>query len=209
VPLEAALHQQVSAAPSCPGVVGLLDSFTEPESCLLVLERPVPCMDLYDFVMQKGGHLDEPMAKDFLRQVVQALQHCHTRGVVHRDLKMENILVESISHRLKLIDFGLASRLRDGFYRDQAGTLEFFAPETVRVGRYRALPATVWSVGVLLYVLLCGSYPFCDGRAIIQGKLSFPSGLSKDCCDLIRSCCNMTAASRPTLEEILLHPWMA
>ncbi|XP_066569335.1 serine/threonine-protein kinase pim-3-like [Amia ocellicauda] len=121
VPLEAALHQQVSAAPSCPGVVGLLDSFTEPESCLLVLERPVPCMDLYDFVMQKGGHLDEPMAKDFLRQVVQALQHCHTRGVVHRDLKMENILVESISHRLKLIDFGLASRLRDGFYRDQAG----------------------------------------------------------------------------------------
>ncbi|XP_066553148.1 serine/threonine-protein kinase pim-3-like [Amia ocellicauda] len=121
VPLEAALHQQVSAAPSCPGVVGLLDSFTEPESCLLVLERPVPCMDLYDFVMQKGGHLEEPMTKECLRQEVQALQHCHTCGVVHRDLKMEIILVETISDRLKLIAFRLASRLREGFYRDQAG----------------------------------------------------------------------------------------
>ncbi|MBN3305687.1 PIM2 kinase, partial [Amia calva] len=209
VPLEVALHQQVSAVPFCPCVVGLLDSFTQPESCLLVLERPEPCIDLFDFVKQKGSYLEEPMAKDFLRQVVQALQHCHAHGVVHRDLKMENILVETISHSLKLIDLGLASRLRERFYTDQAGTLEFLAPETMCFGQYRALPATVWSVGVLLYVLLCGSYPFCDGTAIIQGRLSFPSRLSRDCYDLIRSCCNVSAASRLTLEEILLHPWMA
>ncbi|XP_069052804.1 serine/threonine-protein kinase pim-3-like isoform X3 [Lepisosteus oculatus] len=208
VPLEIVLHQQVCAPPACASVVMLLDWFRMPDRFLLVLERPEPCQDLFNFLQDVGGFLEEPLARDFLRQAVEALLHCLSRGVVHRDLKPENLLVEARTQRLKLIDFGSASPLQDGLYSDLAGTLHYFPPETILRGEYQAIPATVWSVGILLFHMVWGDVPFSDDNEIVKGTLHFPRDISRECRNLIRRCLTSCPSNRPTMEDILLHPWM-
>ncbi|XP_038819257.1 serine/threonine-protein kinase pim-2-like [Salvelinus namaycush] len=95
--------------------------------------------------------VDQRKIKMWAKTVVSALLHCHSRGVVHRDLKPENILVQLTNHNVLLLDFGSASVLKEGEYTDVAGTPEYLPPETVLRGEYFAVPATVWSLGILLF----------------------------------------------------------
>uniref|UniRef100_A0A8C7LA04 non-specific serine/threonine protein kinase n=1 Tax=Oncorhynchus kisutch TaxID=8019 RepID=A0A8C7LA04_ONCKI len=156
LPLEIALLQQVCRLPRSRGVAQLLDYYwmPGPEGAgiyLLVLERPIPCLDLFNYMQEGSGYLEEGMARHVMQQVVSALLHCHSRGVVHRDLKPENILVQLTNHNVLLLDFGSASVLKEGEYTDVAGTPEYLPPETVLRGEYFAVPATVWSLGILLF----------------------------------------------------------
>lgn len=121
IPLEIALLRQVCRGCTCRGIAQLLD-YVEMAGCyVLVLERPEPCQDLFNFMQEGQGYLDEPIAKYMMQQLVRVLVHCHARGVVHRDLKPENILVQTATHRIKLLDFGSASVLKEGRYTDVAG----------------------------------------------------------------------------------------
>lgn len=117
--------QIVSRPPACSYVLMLLEWFEEPERFILVLERPYPCMDLFDFTEELGGRVDECVARAIMLQVVLAVRHCRDRGVLHRDVKAENLLVQTDNLRIKLIDFGCGDLLRESTYRDYSGGMEY------------------------------------------------------------------------------------
>ena len=117
VPLELKLLSQVQ---SISGVIRLLDFYERHDSFIYVMEKPSPCKDLFDFITEKGM-LEEQMARNFFRQVVETVIACHRKGIIHRDIKDENLLVDLKTLDLKLIDFGSGSYLRPGYYTDFDG----------------------------------------------------------------------------------------
>jgi len=117
VPLEVALLLKVGHVPR---VIALLDYYDRSDSFVLVMERPDHCRDLFDHITERGA-LPEATARDFLRQVVEMALDVHDCGVVHRDLKDENLLVELDTGRLRLIDFGSAAFYKDEVYTEFEG----------------------------------------------------------------------------------------
>ncbi|XP_062393956.1 serine/threonine-protein kinase pim-1-like [Sardina pilchardus] len=208
LPLEVALMKRVCAAPESAGVLHVLDWFNLQTQYALVLERPEPCQDLLAFCLDRGGRVDEGLARRVTTQLIGALLHCARRGVLHRDVKPENILIRTDTHAIKLFDFGCGDLWKSTAYKDFAGTLDYIPPEWFLRGKYHAGPATVWSVGVTLYSMVSGFLPFGSPRQIITGRLRLDDDLSQECRDLIRWCLSPKAAERPTLEQMQLHPWL-
>ncbi|CAN8175578.1 unnamed protein product [Coccothraustes coccothraustes] len=205
-PLEIVLLAKVSTG--FPGVVQLLEWLELPNDILMVLERPEQCQDLQDFIRARG-FLPEEVARELFRQVLEAVQHCTSCGVLHRDIKPENILVDLATGQAKLIDFGCGTYLQDTVYTHFAGTRSYSPPEWTNFGWYYGRPATIWSLGILLHQMVCGEHPFKRVQNISwDHQLSLPQGLSQECQDLIRRCLSMLDLERPSLEELLCHPWM-
>ncbi|KAL1282197.1 hypothetical protein QQF64_001000 [Cirrhinus molitorella] len=178
LPLEVALMTLVNSAPACPNVLQLVEWFDSPTQYSMILERPVPCQDLQSFC-EENGCLDESLAKKVLLQLITALKHCESRGVLHRDVKPQNLLISTDSQVIKLLDFGCGDLLKDSAYRSFEGTPQYAPPEWFRRRRYHAGPATVWSVGVTLYKILCGCLPFRTAwRVTSKTILHFPRELS-------------------------------
>ncbi|XP_026128411.1 serine/threonine-protein kinase pim-3-like [Carassius auratus] len=224
----------VNSAPACPNVLKLLEWFDRPRRYTMILERPLPCQDLESFC-EENGRLEERLAKKVLLQLITALKHCESRGVLHRDVKPENLLISTDSHDIKLLDFGCGDLLKDSAYKHFAGTLQYAPPEWFRHHRYHAGPATVWSVGVTLYNILCSCFPFRGAlRVTSKSRLLFARELSTgkrqksgpdpgeacgfvflntvlcvtECRQLIRWCLSAAASDRPSLDDIERHPWL-
>lgn len=207
VPLEISLLEECA---HIPGVIKIYDWFERADGFLIVMERPLPCKDLFDYISERG-HLDEVVARRFFKQVVETSIACASVNVFHRDIKDENLIVNLRTGQLKLIDFGSGThcKSRGEFFTEYEGTRVYSPPEWILYERYECAKATVWSLGILLYDMVCGDIPFHDDEDIIrQTPMTWRRRISKACGDLIMDCLRFNPDERFDLEDILIHPWM-
>jgi len=203
VPMELRLLHSVQGL---EGVVTLIEYFEREDSFIFVLEHPSNTKDMFDYITEKG-FIAEKVARYFFKQVVETVLACHEAGVLHRDIKDENILVDLKTGKLKLIDFGSGAFVKEGHYSEFEGTRVYSPPEWVRFSRYLGKEATVWSLGVLLYDMVCGDIPFETDEDICGADPSFPSHVSSSCRSLILSCLRLRPRDRIPLDSLLCHPW--
>ncbi|XP_074480005.1 uncharacterized protein LOC141760814 [Sebastes fasciatus] len=206
--LKLAADTSGSAASSAP--VSLLDWYDLEQELILVLERPVPCMDLFTYIWSEGGSLKEEEAKIILKQLVDALIDLEDKSIFHRDIKVENILIETGSDvpRVRLIDFGLSCFVKRGAnYRDYYGTPSLIPPEWYNGQGYSAGPTTAWQVGVVLFHTLHRD-EFFETLAFFENGVTFNKRMSKDCKDFLQMCLTVDPEQRLTLEQLKHHPWL-
>ncbi|KAK2859553.1 hypothetical protein Q5P01_004173 [Channa striata] len=164
VPTEVLLLLKV-AGPETMGrtaVVSLLDWYDLEQEVLLIMERPVPAVDLLKYLDNNNGPLKEYTAKIIMKQLVEAAIQIQSKGVFHRDIKVENVLIQTTSDGLqvRIIDFGCGCMSRMRPFHTFAGTSAYAPPEFYMYGKYKSGPTTVWQLGALLYEITDGYRQF-------------------------------------------------
>ncbi|RDX70058.1 Calcium-dependent protein kinase 17, partial [Mucuna pruriens] len=202
---------------SQPNIVELKGAYEDKQSVHLVMEL---CAggELFDRIIAKG-HYTERAAASLLRTIVQIVHTFHSMGVIHRDLKPENFLLLNKDENapLKATDFGLSVFYKEGeTFKDIVGSAYYIAPEVLK--RKYGPEVDIWSVGVMLYILLCGVPPFWAEsehgifNAILRGHVDFTSepwpSISPAAKDLVKKMLNSDAKQRLTAFEVLNHPWI-
>ncbi|KAJ1976902.1 Serine/threonine-protein kinase [Dimargaris verticillata] len=159
--------------------------------------------------------LPEAKAREYFREIVEAIGYCHAYSIIHRDLKLENIMIDNHSKGVKLIDFGLANFYdRNSMLKTACGSIPYTAPEILRGDRYMGPEVDIWSLGVLLYVLITGMLPFGDPSVaknfenIMAGNFWIPYSMSDELQNLLIRMLEPNVGQRIQLSEIAAHPWM-
>ena len=178
-----------------------------------VVMEYVPGQDLKMF-LEDTDSLMENEARPILQQIVSAVHFLHKRLIAHRDIKLENILLD-IAGNVKLCDFGLAIQLKEGqILEEVCGTLEYMAPEVLAGEPYDGLAGDMWSLGVVLYVLVTGQYPYIettyDGmyRLITNTKFPIPYYLSEPCQEVIVQLMAIPPCHRMTICQLQEIEWL-
>ncbi|XP_077215012.1 SNF1-related protein kinase catalytic subunit alpha KIN10-like [Tasmannia lanceolata] len=194
-----------------PHIIRLYEVIETPSDIYVVMEY-VKSGELFDYIVEKG-RLQEDEARCFFQQIISGVEYCHRNMVVHRDLKPENLLLDSKCN-VKIADFGLSNIMRDGhFLKTSCGSPNYAAPEVISGRLYAGPEVDVWSCGVILYALLCGTLPFDDEnipnlfKKIKGGIYTLPSHLSAGARDLIPRMLVVDPMKRMTIPEIRQHPW--
>ncbi|EUB58150.1 Proto-oncogene serine/threonine-protein kinase pim-1 [Echinococcus granulosus] len=206
LPMEVVLLKKLS---HIDGISRMLEVYDLHGTWHIVMAGNTPAVqDLFDYIC-KRGYLSECESAFIMYQLIGILLKCHEAGVLHRDLKDENLLIDSDNHEIQLIDFGSGAFLHDGIYNDFDGTRVYSPPEWIKTNGYRGKSAEIWTVGILLFDMINGDIPFMSDHEILSGAVQFRRTLvSHEAMDLIHCCCRLDPRERPTLMEILLHPWM-
>ncbi|KAK6354243.1 hypothetical protein TWF730_008655 [Orbilia blumenaviensis] len=216
------LQQEIAVLMSVhhSNVLCLKETFDEDDGIYLILELAGEG-ELFNLIIEKGKLSEDETRKIFV-QLLSGLKYLHERNIVHRDIKPENILLTDKNLTCKLADFGLAKIIgEDSFTTSLCGTPSYVAPEILMPSRNRKYTKAVdiWSLGVVLYICLCGFPPFSDELAppnlrdqIKEGRFDYPSpywdSVGDAALDLIDRMLTVDADERITVEEALEHPWV-
>ncbi|KAF8629655.1 hypothetical protein AX17_005594 [Amanita inopinata Kibby_2008] len=189
-------------------------------SCLSAPRLTVHCRpphDLFECIEQsQHKRLTEDQARYVFAQVVEAVYYLDSRGITHRDIKDENLVIDT-KFKVKLIDFGSATMVDPHeprpFYKHFYGTAAYAASEILRNQSYQAPPAEIWTLGVLLSYILTGGSPFTTVEDAIAGRIVFfqESGerIPTQALNLMRKCLNPDPRARATIKQVRTHPWLA
>ncbi|SJX65907.1 related to serine/threonine-specific protein kinase KIN1 [Sporisorium reilianum f. sp. reilianum] len=195
-----------------PYVCGMREMMIHTNHYYMVFEY-VNGGQMLDYIISHG-RLRERSARKFARQIGSALEYCHRNSIVHRDLKIENILISKTGN-IKIIDFGLSNLFSPHSHLSTfCGSLYFAAPELLNAKVYTGPEVDVWSFGIVLYVLVCGKVPFDDQSMpalhakIKRGQVEYPAWLSGECKHILSRMLVTNPGNRATLAEVLAHPWM-
>ncbi|EZA60730.1 BR serine/threonine-protein kinase [Ooceraea biroi] len=195
-----------------PHVLGLSDVYENKKYLYLVLEH-VSGGELFDYLVKKG-RLTPKEARRFFRQIISALDFCHSHSICHRDLKPENLLLDE-KNNIKIADFGMASLQPAGsMLETSCGSPHYACPEVIRGEKYDGRKADVWSCGVILYALLVGALPFDDDNLrkllekVKRGLFYIPHFVPPECQNLLRGMIEVDPEKRLTLAEINRHIWV-
>mmetsp|Transcript_38735 Transcript_38735/g.54543 ORF Transcript_38735/g.54543 Transcript_38735/m.54543 type:complete len:617 (-) Transcript_38735:7-1857(-) len=211
--MEEKVQREINILHLCthPHIIRLYEVIDTPTDIFLVNEY-VSGGELFDYIVSKG-RLSADEARNFFHQIISGVEYCHFQKIVHRDLKPENLLLDA-NLNIKIADFGLSNLMRDGdFLRTSCGSPNYAAPEVISGHLYAGPEVDVWSCGVILYALLCGSLPFDDEsipnlfKKIKSGMYSLPTHLSQLARNLIPRMLEVDPMKRITIPEIRLHPW--
>lgn len=194
-----------------PHIIKLYQVISTPTDIFMVMEY-VSGGELFDYIV-KHGKLKESEARRFFQQIISGVDYCHRHMVVHRDLKPENLLLDQRLD-VKIADFGLSNMMMDGeFLRTSCGSPNYAAPEVISGKLYAGPEVDIWSCGVILYALLCGTLPFDDEhvptlfRKIKQGLFPIPDYLNRSVISLLTSMLQVDPLRRATIEDIKNHEW--
>ncbi|XP_012891508.1 PREDICTED: sperm motility kinase Z-like [Dipodomys ordii] len=195
-----------------PCVVRTFEVLETTDKVFLVMEY-VHGRDLLHH-LQESRRMREDEARAVFHQLLRAVQHCHENGIAHRDIKLENVLID-LCGRVKLCDFGLGTRFTPGQKLEvQCGSLPFWAPEQFLEEGYYGDKVDVWSLGVVLYTMLMGQFPF-RGRTwsrlqaqVSKGNFILRRYLSEESKSLLALLLTTDPEHRPSLARVLRHPWL-
>ncbi|GAN04561.1 kinase-like protein [Mucor ambiguus] len=189
---------------------------TPPTLCQTYPMRRRSSSDLFECI-ESHIKLSESQTQSIIRQLVQCMSDLSDLGIYHRDIKDENIVVDS-NFQVKLVDFGSAIQIpfdfpdRDQFTMNKFhGTISFASPEILLGLNYKPEPAEVWSLGILLFTLLYGQVPFANATQVISGNWRRPTkepSCSDSCLDLLNGMLKNNPQKRLSIKDILLHPWL-
>uniref|UniRef100_F6W1N5 non-specific serine/threonine protein kinase n=1 Tax=Ornithorhynchus anatinus TaxID=9258 RepID=F6W1N5_ORNAN len=199
--------------------IQLYETYRNSKRSYLVLEL-APRGDLLEYINTTSDRrrcpgLEEEEARRLFRQLVSAVAHCHSTGIVHRDLKCENILLDECGF-LKLTDFGFASRSarKNSLLSTFCGSVAYTAPEILMSKKYNGERADLWSLGVILYAMVTGKLPFKEHLQphkmlhLMRQGLTFRPSLSCECRDLIQGLLQLQPGARLGLQQVATHCWM-
>ncbi|XP_064389365.1 5'-AMP-activated protein kinase catalytic subunit alpha-2-like [Halichondria panicea] len=194
-----------------PHIIKLYEVISTPSDIFMIMEF-VSGGELFDYIV-KNGKSSERESRRVFQQIISGVDYCHRHKVVHRDLKPENLLLDS-NNQVKIADFGLSNLMKDGeFLSTSCGSPNYAAPEVVSGKLYAGPEVDVWSCGVILYALLCGTLPFDDRnvsmlfKKIKSGQYYVPSHLSSEVVDLISKMLQVSPVKRITIDGIREHDW--
>uniref|UniRef100_A0A8B9ELH0 SNF-related serine/threonine-protein kinase n=1 Tax=Anser cygnoides TaxID=8845 RepID=A0A8B9ELH0_ANSCY len=197
-----------------PNVVRLYEVIDTHSKLYLILELG-DGGDMFDHIMRHEGGLAEGRAKHYFAQIVHAISYCHKLHVVHRDLKPENVVFFQEQGVVKLTDFGFSNRFQPGkMLTTSCGSLAYSAPEILLGDEYDAPAVDIWSLGVILYMLVCGQPPFQEANdsetltMIMDCRYTVPPHVSAQCSDLISRMLQRDPRQRASLEQIEGHAWL-
>ncbi|XP_061614387.1 serine/threonine-protein kinase BRSK2-like isoform X8 [Phyllopteryx taeniolatus] len=194
-----------------PHVLKLHDVYENKKYLYLVLEH-VSGGELFDYLVKKG-RLTPKEARKFFRQIISALDFCHSHSICHRDLKPENLLLDE-KNNIRIADFGMASlQVGESLLETSCGSPHYACPEVIRGEKYDGRKADAWSCGVILFALLVGALPFDDDnlRNLLEkvklGIFHMPHFIPPECQNLLQGMIEVDASKRLTLEQIQKHTW--
>ncbi|XP_018402959.1 PREDICTED: serine/threonine-protein kinase MARK2-like isoform X4 [Cyphomyrmex costatus] len=195
-----------------PNIVKLFQVIETEKTLYLVMEY-ASGGEVFDYLVLHG-RMKEKEARAKFRQIVSAVQYCHQKKIIHRDLKAENLLLDS-EMNIKIADFGFSNEFTPGNKLDTfCGSPPYAAPELFQGKKYDGPEVDVWSLGVILYTLVSGSLPF-DGSTlrelrerVLRGKYRIPFYMSTDCENLLKKFLVLNPTKRASLENIMKDKWM-
>ena len=193
-------------------IVKIFETYETKKHYCIVMEY-ICAGDLLSYI-KKRGKLTEQVAKFIFKQIVLALQYIHSHNIVHRDIKLDNILID-LDNNIKICDFGVSKIIKNNEPMiEQCGTPAYIAPEILLNKGYNGFGVDIWSAGVVLYAMLSGTVPFKGNNIkdlhdlIIKGEYTPIKDLSKEASHLLKCILEVDPKKRISTKDILVHPWL-